>query len=179
MPILLNNPPSVSINGSILDEDKEWWIAKVKSRQEKKFAFDLIEDGVEYYLPYYERVSKNKKVKSLNPLFPSYVPFVCADSPFKFLENRCVSTILSVSQQDKFRKELYQVYVANSNGYNLGPYNSECKIGDSVKVVCGPLKGLCGSVLLIGNNNKVMLKIDSLGRISLDISVSQLEIKGR
>jgi hypothetical protein len=183
MPILSakDNPPSKSFEGSILEKEGTWWVAKVKPRQEKAFAFDLLAGGIDYYLPFYEKKSKRrdgKLRKSTLILFPSYVPFV-SDKPYSFLNKNRVATILPIENQDKFRSQLNLILTLNSStDMELLPLseNIEFKVGDFVKVTSGPLIGLFGKIAKIKNDQYLFITtMDPIRNLMICIVKMHLE----
>lgn len=182
MPILpeKDNPPSKLFECSILEKEGTWWVAKVKPRQEKAFAFDLLEQGIDYYLPFYEKKTKRsdgKFRKSLLVLFPSYVPFI-SEKPFDHLNQNRVATILPVKLQERFKKELHYVSLSISSGVQIEPISTSGKFksGDQVKIVGGPMCGAEGVVLdSFRNKISISLSIEYLG--CAKITVDDIYIK--
>lgn len=174
MPVLSakDNPPSRFPEKSIIESSNNWWVAKVYSRQEKSFAFDLLEQQIEYYLPLYtkevKRRDNGKKRKSIIPLIPSYVPFVYDGSPYEILKNKRVSTILEVGAQEKFKSELQQLYLVSVAGCKLKPVLNDFKIGAEVEISAGPLKGIKGKVLE-SENNTILLSVFAFGEAILNV----------
>jgi len=164
-----NTPPSISFNSSILEKKGTWWIAKVKSRHEKAFAFDLIELGVDYYLPYYLKKTKRKDGgtfrESIMVLFPLYVPFICED-PYTFLTHKRVTKILPVQSQQRFKKELNYIFRANESNIPIEPIlgTESFKRGEPVEIIAGHLRGAVGTVVNIKNEKStILLSTDALG----------------
>ncbi|MFP4418668.1 MAG: transcription termination/antitermination NusG family protein [Chitinispirillaceae bacterium] len=182
MPILsLNdNPPSRYPNQDILDSSQTWWIAKVKPRMEKALAKDLLDRGVEYYLPYYENVTRRTDCralrKSLLPLFPSYVPFACEKEPWQLLQLNSISTILPITAQKRFKQELNQIYFAYEKNIPIRPPKErEYLIGERVRVVAGPLCGLCGCIINLKGNDCLLLRVEGLGEACVSIDSLNVE----
>src|SRR5215207_7994586 len=77
------NPPPIAIRGypsSRLPKKREgfeWYLACVKSRQEKKLAFELLGNGTSYYLPMeqYNAEAAGRRVRAFRLLFPGYLFF--------------------------------------------------------------------------------------------------------
>jgi transcription antitermination factor NusG len=182
MPVLsLNdNPQSRFPDQSIVDSKRIWWIAKVKPRQEKALARDLLERGVEYYLPYFVKASPRSDSralrKSLHPLFPSYVPFACEKDPWFLLQLNRISTILPVNAQKKFKLELNQIYLAYGKNVHVFPVpEQKFNIGEQVRVVTGPLRGVCGRVAKIKGGDFLLLRVEGLGEACVSIDSRNVE----
>jgi hypothetical protein len=170
MPVLAlrDNPPSRFPEQSILDSQKTWWIAKVKSRQEKALARDLLDREMEYYIPYYtktlSRTDSAAPRKSLLPLFPSYVPFACEKDPWQLLKLGRISTILPVHAQMKFKTELNGIYMAYEKGISIVPAPvQKYDIGQEVRVVAGPLSGITGKFVRMNNAEFLLVAVEGLG----------------
>lgn len=181
MPILSdkNNPPSKSFECSILEKLGTWWVAKVKPRQEKAFAFDLLEQGIDYYLPFYEKKTKRsdgKFRKSTLVLFPSYVPFL-SENPFGLLRQNRIATILPITDQKKFRAELNQISLAQESSVVIHPHclseREALSGGAEVRISSGILKGLTGSI--VSNQKKFMiLTVTGLGSVKVIVNHQML-----
>lgn len=173
-----DNPPSKSFECSILKKDGTWWVAKVKPRQEKAFALDLLEQGMDYYLPFYEKKTKRsdgKFRKSTLVLFPSYVPFISED-PYALLKRSRIATILPVRLQTQFKKQLLQVYLANESGVKIAPqYSVQYKTGELVKIVNGPLRGIVGRILRIGNGASIVIEVEGMGSAVISVEYCSME----
>lgn len=182
MPILTkkDNPPPKTFEESIIEKEGTWWIAKVRPRQEKSFAFDLFEQNVDYYLPYYEKKIKRSdgKIRKSYPiLFPSYVPFI-SEQPHKIVDQKRILTILPIKIQSNFRIQLNFVYMSINYGQQILRMENSSKfaLGDLVKVVNGPCKGISGRITNIKNDKYICFDVDSLGYIMICVGNSQIEL---
>lgn len=172
MPILSikDNPPIRNSEKRIDDPNSHWWVAKVKSRQEKKLAFEFLEAGIEYYLPMYSKKTKDAKKASLLPLFPSYVPFVYQGSPYEILQSRHVATIIPVESQVRFREQLQVVWTVDKSGVDVkSACNYDFKKGEVVRVVEGPLEGYCGEILKFKFSKSLVINLDCIGAVILSL----------
>lgn len=174
MPILAkkDNPPSKPFDSVVLDTSGTWWVAKVKPRQEKMFAFELLEQGINYCLPYYEKKTKRSDGKlrvTFQILFSSYVPFI-ADNPYNLLNKKRIVSVLRVVYQSRFKEQLHQIFRAIESNYQIItiPQN-EYQIGDLVKVNAGPLIGVTGNIIKIGNIKSLMLSVNGLGQVVVSV----------
>jgi transcriptional antiterminator RfaH len=173
------NPPPRFPARRIGEAQGPWWIAKVKPRQEKALAFDLITRGVEYYLPMYTKVVRrrdnNKPRKSVLPLFPGYLSF-CAYAGAErliFATNRIVN-LVEVRHQKRFVNELEQIYFTLDLGMPLEPFArlEELSPGMMVEVRAGPLRGIRGTVKRMQGSHRLILSVDGLGRAALAVDAS-------
>ncbi len=172
---LSQNPPARFPARTIHEAENPWWVAKIKPRQEKALAFDLIKHNVEYYLPMYTKVTRrrdnNKPRKSIVCLFPGYISF----SPQKGYErdiyatNRVVN-LIEVKNQSHFKKELEQVYHAIDLGIPIEPYQGDdLTPGQRVEVTSGPMRGIQGLIHKIHARHKLILSVDLLGKAAVSI----------
>jgi transcription termination/antitermination protein NusG len=177
------NPPARFPQRSIHESEGVWWIAKVKSRQEKALAFDLIKENIEYYLPLYTKVTRrhdnNKPRKSILPLFAGYLSF-CAPRGMEratFATGRVVN-LVEVRHQKHFKDELEQVYFALDLGMTLEPLEpavAGLAPGTLVSVQSGPLRGIHGSIIRLQNNHKLVLSVDGLGLAAVTVDATMVK----
>ncbi len=170
-----DNPPSKPFEGSIHEKEGTWWVAKTKPRQEKAFAFDLLEYGIDYYLPYYEKKtmrSDGKFRKSYLLLFPSYVPFI-SENPFQLLSKNKISTILPIRDQVLFKTQIHQIFLSITNSLRIEPVDyCEWHDGDVAIIGSGPLKGISGK---IGKKSSgLILNVDGLGTAKIKVDHDQM-----
>jgi transcription antitermination factor NusG len=174
-------PPSRYPERSIDLADSRWWIAKVKPRQEKQLAFDFINNGVEYYLPIYKKVTfrpgTNKKRVFDVPLFPGYICFA-QDIPQKIFVTGRVVNLIEVKNQKKFMSELGAIYFALEHGVCVEPLEDTFTVESKVEVVSGPLKGLCGIVASIRNSKQLVVEVDNLGSAVVQIDMCDVRVIG-
>lgn len=174
-----NNISSLNnLTVDVLSTDKTWWIAKVKTNNDKAFARDLDDLGIGYYLPLYESEKSTLKKKFYKPVFPSYVPFTTQESPYSLLANPRVSTIISVKNQDKFKKQLSQVCeVFESDGGVKKSLGNNFMVGNDVVVSSGPLKNLQGKVAKKNGARSVLITVEGLGCVILNVDIKDLKNK--
>jgi hypothetical protein len=182
MPVLAlrDTPPSRYPDKAIVDSKHTWWIAKTKPRQEKALANDLLKRNIEYYLPYYTKLSprtdSTSMRKTLLPLFPSYVPFAYQTDPWTLLQLNRISTILPIKAQKKFKLELNQIYLICEKNISIIPVETQIlSIGQKVGVVNGPLKGLVGEIVNFKGTQLLLLNVDGLGNACVSIDINYVE----
>jgi transcription antitermination factor NusG len=126
-----------------------WWVAYVRSRQEKGLARHLAGHGVGFYLPQAEKRTRRagRTFVSSLPLFPGYLFFRGpAEARRTALRSDLIVEILPVADQAGLDAELRNLRLLQEAGVPLvshpwlGP-------GDEVEVVDGPFKGVTGTVL--------------------------------
>ncbi len=177
------NPPIRFPDRLIEDAPLPWWVAKVKPRQEKALAFDLIELNVEYFLPMYtkstRRPDNNKPRKSLLCLFPGYICFAANSNEISGLykTNRIVQ-LLEVRAQDRFKREIAQIHLTLENKLSIDPVINnlnDYKEGVAVEVFRGPMQGLQGVFLKAASGSRLVLSVELLGSASVLIDASDVK----
>lgn len=145
--------------------DVPWWVAHVRSRQEKALARDLVRQGIPFFLPCRShRVRRaGRTFVSYVPLFPGYLFF--RSSPARkhvAMESKLTVQVLAVQEQTLLGKELQQIYRLLESGADLVPY-SDLMPGDPVYIQEGPFQGYTGVV------------VRTKGRLRLLVSISMLK----
>lgn len=126
-----------------------WWVAYVRSRQEKGLARHLAGQGVGFYLPQAEKQVRRagRTFVSSLPLFPGYLFFRGgAEARREALRSNLIVEVLPVLDQAGLQAELESLWRLQMAGAPLvsHPY---LEVGDEVEIVDGPLKGWTGTVL--------------------------------
>ena len=169
------NPPSRYPERPLNEAPERWWIAKVKPRQEKLLAFDFIDNGIEFYLPFYTKVSlrpgTKKHRKSILPLFPGYISF-SQKVPHEIFSTGRIVNIITIRHQQRFVRELMQIERALNNGFPIEPVLEAFHEEEEVVVTHGSLKGIRGVVASVRNNRKLILTVECLGHASMEIDMS-------
>lgn len=167
------NPPTRFPDRPVDKAEAPWYVVKLRPRQEKAMAWDLVNSGVEYYLPMYTKVVRrrdnNKPRKSVLPLFPGYIS-VAMDPARRhelFKGNRIVN-IIEIRHQKRFMKQLSQVYLSLELGVEIEPLE-EFSEGELVEVFRGPLRGVRGEIVRIQNSDKLVLSVEGLGRAAINV----------
>lgn len=179
---LSENPPTRHPARPIHDAAFPWWVAKVKPRQEKALAFDLMEREIEYYLPLVTRVTRrkdnNKPRKSIVCLFPGYISVALPKEDIRFLytSNRIVN-VVEIRNQKRFINQLDQVYHAMDLGLALEPISDleQFTEGQQVEVEVGPMKGTIGTIAKVRKGNCLILSVEGLGKAAVAIDASQVK----
>src|SRR4051812_22597374 len=100
---LSENPPVLSpAVGSLRELTGPWWVVHTRPRNEKAFAWELIDKHVPYFLPQIKRTifSGGRRRAGMLPLFPSYV-FIAggAEARLAALQTQRVCTVIAVPDQ--------------------------------------------------------------------------------
>ena len=141
-----------------------WWVAHVRSRQEKALARHLLQWVVPFYLPQREhrfRAGDRWRTSHL-PLFTSYVFFRGgAGERLKALKSNLIVHLLTVREEDGLEQQLRSLWLLQLNGAPLVPH-PYLGPGDDVEVTAGPLKGYRGRVLREKGNYRLVVSITLL-----------------
>ncbi|MBN1575274.1 MAG: hypothetical protein JW913_01885 [Chitinispirillaceae bacterium] len=159
-----------------LDQATErWWVAKVKPRQEKQLAADFLKEGIEYYLPLYEKNTPRPGTKHRRifhvPLFPGYISFA-QNQPHDIYRTGRVVNIIEILHQKRFVKELSQIYYALQGNAPLQPITDTFAEGTLVKIIHGPFAGIVGIVDKDPASTRLILSVECLGNAALTIERS-------
>ena len=154
-------------------DQKYWHALYVRSRAEKKVLWQLEENGFTAYLPLITQMKQwsDRKKKVEEPLFKSYV--------FVYSNEREYIPILNVYGVIKFvtfeRKAVIvpenQILAIKKfvNDFEKGEEykmmnNEDLKVGQKVRIINGPMKGLTGRLETIRNKRHLIVYIDVVGQ---------------
>jgi transcription antitermination factor NusG len=163
---------------SVADIDGSWWIAHTKSRFEKAFVWDLLNGGINYFLPLCQRVrmSGGRKRTVLMPLFPGYVFFAGdEDARYRALMTHRLCNVIPVKNQRELRQELASIEKAVEQNASLDLYPFAA-VGRRCRVSAGPFQGIEGIVASRSPKPRLMLKVSMLGQsVAMEIDLDLLE----
>ncbi len=143
-----------------------WWVAHVRSRQEKRLARHLAGRDVPFYLPLYEKRSRRsgRSLVSFLPLFPGYVFLRGLDRERReALRSSVVVRFLRVPDAGLLHEELAQLRRLQVSGASLAPCRRLAP-GDSVRIVDGPFRGNVGVVLRESGRPRLVVSVSMLRR---------------
>ncbi len=164
--------------------NKKWYAIYTKSRNEKRVAEQLSQQGIENYVPLMKKIriwSDRKKMVEM-PLFPSYV-FVHIDEKEYYECLKVPGLVKFISFERKrvsipeYQIEAIRKYV--DTGEELIPNENEYTVGKRVKVTRGGMKGLEGRLTEVLGKQRVKVEIESIQQsLFLQIPLGSLEIIG-
>ena len=154
-------------------DEKCWHALYVRSRSEKKVLSQLVEMGVEAYLPLITVVRKwsDRRMKVQEPLFKSYVfvrsnnkqyiPILNVYGVVRFVCFEREAVVVPENQIVAIKK-----FVSDyENGEEFKMQNDEeLKVGQKVRIINGPMKGLTGRLDTIRNKRHLIVYIDVVGQ---------------
>ena len=167
--------------GSTVGSADHWYALYTRARHEKKVAVQLQDHSIEFFLPLHKqkkRWNNGLRVQIESPLFPGYlftridlsrrlevlklagvISFICTGNGWP--------VALPVSDIDHLRIAL--------DKFRTEPHPF-LTIGQSVRIIAGPLAGLEGILIEARNQSKVVLSIDLIKR-SVAIEVDSADIE--
>ncbi len=149
-----------------------WYVLYVRSRHEKKVDNLLKESGLESFLPLVKTVRKWSDRKKLieAPLFPSYV-FVKINSAKDFykassIEGACTFVRCggqyALAKEDEIQK--IKLFLGSNDITNISNDRHDLEIGEIMQIQYGSLAGLECEVLKINNENKILVRLNSINQ---------------
>ena len=154
-------------------EDRFWHALYVRSRSEKKVLSQLEDMGVKAYLPMISVVKQwsDRRKKVEEPLFKSYVFVYSNDKEYIPILN-----VYGVVRFVTFEREAVvvpenQILAIKKfvNDYEHGEEfkmrnNEDLKVGQKVRIINGPMKGLTGRLEQIQNKRHLIVYIEVVGQ---------------
>jgi transcription antitermination factor NusG len=147
MPILKREPDAFP--ESVFEMDEPWWVAHLRSRQEKLLARYLRDHEIPFYLPQMEKRvrRKGRTLISYLPLFPGYVFFRGGrNEKVLALKSNVIVSVLDPADQSEIAKELEQLRRLQLTEAELKPHPFVAP-GDTVLITEGAFEGYRGVVL--------------------------------
>ena len=166
-------------------ETRYWHALYVRSRFEKKVKEQLEEGGFVAYLPVVTETRNwsDRKMKIEEPLFKSYV--------FVYSNEREYIPILNITGVIKFVNFERKAVIVPENqilaikkfvsDYDKGEEfklmnNEELKVGQMVRIINGPMKGLTGRLETIRNKRHLIVFIDVVGK-SIPVHIPRAKVE--
>lgn len=160
------------------DAARPWRVLHTRPRQEKAVRDVLGAAGIRHFLPTIREIKIYGHRKRIvdRPLFPSYVFLQGAREEAWFaVGTKRVAQVIEAPDQERLAHELEQIRRALLGSAVLDPYPF-LKVGKRVRVCGGPFKGVEGVVDVRSRQDRLILKVDALGRaVGLEIDASLLE----
>lgn len=162
-------------------DEKHWYVARVRSCQEKNVAAALTSAFVENYLPVrreYHRWSDRRKLVDVL-LVPRFVFVRCtpkerlevlAAEPriSGFLSSEGKPSVVRDQEMETFRRMVESGRGVRVSADSLAP-------GDRVRVVDGPLTGLECELVSVGGGRCLAVRLGLLGTATMDLDIETVE----
>jgi transcription antitermination factor NusG len=154
---------------TIIDEVERWAALRTAARWEKAVTEQLAAAGVPVFLPLLTRASRTrgKSRTAQLPVFPGYV--FCGEREYRDGTRvpascrKLIAQLLRAPDPDRLKDELRAVaaLLANRQLLQERVYGA---IGDTVRIVGGPLVGSLGTILrLKPGTSRVVIEVSFLG----------------
>jgi len=166
-------------------EEKHWHALYVRSRSEKKVLSQLEDQGYTAYLPLVTQMKQwsDRKKKVEEPLFKSYVFVFSSDKEYipilnvygviKFVSFEKQAVIVPENQILAIKKFVSEY----ERGEEFKMLNSEdLKVGQKVRIINGPMKGLTGRLETIRNKRHLIVYIDVVGQ-SIPVHIPRAKVE--
>ena len=159
---------------------QDWYAIYTKARFEKKMHASLIKAGISTFLPIVKEKRKwSDRIKTITvPLLPSYVFVQLGKKEFsKIYYQPGFVRFVSFEGQPCIIKDKDILLLKNivQNGMPVCQ-DSNCKVGDQVRISKGPLKGWEGKVVYKKSKSYVIFGISGIGQsISVEVAIDSLE----
>jgi len=147
-------------------ESHPWWVAHVRSRQEKVLARYLQPLGIPFYLPQREQKIRRagRSFLSYLPLFPGYLFFRgTGDDRYTALRSNLIAQVIGVIDQRLLDAELGQLRALQESGLPLVPHDY-IGPGDAVSIGEGPFRGYSGTVVRTKGLLRMVVSVTMLRR---------------
>ena len=141
-----------------------WFVAHVRSRQEKSLARHAHSRGIPFYLPQIEKTAERsgRRFFSYLPLFPGYFFFRGdAEARGGIVRSDLTIRILEVGDQKTLDRELLQIRTLQLAGASLRPVEI-FEVGQAVSIAEGPFAGYQGVVSRTGRAERLIISISLL-----------------
>jgi len=160
-------------------DDREWFVLHSRPRCEKKAAAACSDLFLPHYLPLRRSTGRKRKGQySFDvPLFPGYLFGCCNVQERTQLMRRgfLVRWIEAVNQKTLL-EELKSVYMASHQSASLLLYPM-LKRGQTVRVMRGPLTGLCGKVSRRKRSFRLVLSVSCLDTaVACELDMDDVEV---
>lgn len=162
----------------------KWYAVYTHPRAEKRAYAQLLEKGIETYLPLLRTLRQwsDRKKWVEEPLFRSYL-FVYVSEKEYFDVLNTPGVVRYITFEGKAvpvpQKQIDAIkYFLNEETPETLPDPSSLAPGQTVEIVRGPLNGLKGELVDMQGQHKVRIQIDALGQY-LHLSIAISDLKGR
>lgn len=154
-----------------MNEQQQWYAAKVKPHTEKKIRNYFSENGIEHYIPFQTVVveCRGRKAKKEKPLISGLV-FVrttkqialtlpqLSGFTLNFMHNRETKDLLTIpeKQMSDF------MFVLNLSEKAMPIPNNNLRRGDKVRVIKGSFAGVEGELVRIKGHKRVVVRLEGI-----------------
>lgn len=144
--------------------DRQWRVFQTKARQEKAICRELLATETPYFLPVVRKKSRKRgRVTSSSvPLFAGYVfAYPTEEERVRALITNRISKVLDVHSPEQLIHDLRQLHRLIISGAPL-TIESRFATGKRVRVRCGSLAGMEGTVLSRRDETRLLIAVNFL-----------------
>jgi transcription antitermination factor NusG len=157
-----------------------WYAAYTRANHERRVADQLLERGVESFLPQYESVRKwkDRRVRLQMPLFAGYVfVHLALQNRLKVLQVPGVAYLVGFAGRPVAvpEEEFAKIRGLLKNGLRAEPH-PYLTVGRRVRVINGPLQGLEGVLLRRKNKTRFVLSFELIMR-SVAVEIDEADVE--
>src|SRR6266849_5948601 len=156
-----------------------WYAAYTRANHERRVADQLVERGVENFLPQYESVRKwkDRRVRLQMPLFPGYVfVHLALQSRLQVLQVPGVAWLVGFAGRPVAvpEDEFARIRGFLNQGLRAEPH-PYLTVGRRVRVRSGPLAGTQGILLRRKGNFRLVISIELIQRaVAVDVDIADV-----
>jgi transcription antitermination factor NusG len=160
--------------------EAHWYAAYTRANHERRVVRELVERGVENFLPQYEslRKWKDRRVLLARPLFPGYVfVHLALQHRLKVLQVPGVACLVGFGGQPAEipGEDFARVRQIQKQGIRATPHPF-LAVGRRVRVKTGPLQGLEGFVIRRKGGARLIVTLDLIRRsVAVEMEMGDLE----
>lgn len=160
--------PSRYPEGKPLEEDLGlWWVIHSKPNREWKLARYLLNQGISYYMPLYDRkirIGGLREKITKAPLFKGYLCFALdREKHWRLYDTHDFARIIQITEQNSFVRELQSVSKVLAVEQDLLVKPGLLK-GLRVVVTSGPLQGVEGIVVGRSSKGRFAITVEMFNR---------------
>lgn len=164
-------------------DEKHWYALYVRSRAEKKVYDQLVDMGVEAYLPLITRLKQwsDRRKKVEEPLFRSYV-FVRNSEKQRYDILGVYGVVRYVTFEHEAvvvpDKEILAIkrYIDNPIDDEEEMKNLDLKAGQLVRITNGPFQDLTGRLISVKSKRRLLVNIEVVGQ-AIPISIPRTKVE--
>lgn len=161
--------------------EPQWYAAYTRANHERRVADQLLERGVESFLPQYESVRKwkDRRVLLQLPLFPGYVfVHLALQNRLKVLQVPGVACLVGFAGRPVAvpEEEFMRIREFLKKGLQPKPH-PYLAVGRRVRVGSGPLEGMEGIVVRRKNGCRLVVSLELIQR-SMAVEVDSVDVQG-
>lgn len=163
--------------------ERHWYVAYCKLFHERKTVDNLQKMGIRSFVPVREEVHQwsQRKKKVMKVLIPQMI-FIYATqkerlealqlpaiSHYMVLRGEHTPAVIPDTQMERF------MFMVDYSDETIEMCTSPLEVGQTVKVIKGPLSGLEGELVEIDGKSKIAVRLDLLGYASVDMPIGYVE----